>query len=221
MVSLVRPVIFFLLVAFLCPIICIAQRDALTYFSVETGVSLGQGDDLSRVYDFGVRLSNGLTFPVLKRKLRVVLPKVSVNYYGNYYNEGIRDNLIFWNIGPSVELNRNSRKKVNLAPHVGLHYFVGKNFLVPRKGYRGDRVDLFSFRGVGGDLGVKLISNRIFLALSLQIVNPIGKIDNKIKEELKNELGVSEALYNIVEFPPSRFSFNNITLAVGYNIATQ
>lgn len=209
----------FLILALLSSsLLCRAQKDSLIYFAPELGLSLSQGEELSQVYDFGGKFVIAMSLPVFHNTLRVS-PQVSINYFGNNYNEGVRDNLIFWTLGSNVELNSKAIKKAKVVPRLGVFYLIGNNFLTPRKDYSGDRIDLFSFKGLGADLGLKLIlSNQFFLNLNFQIVNPKGEIDSQIQEEIRTEFGVNNALYEVVEFPPSEFSFNNFTLSIGYNL---
>jgi hypothetical protein len=206
-------IVTFLMIVFVCN----AQRDSSNYFSAEAGISLSIGKELSKVYDFGGRITAAASFPAFSQKWRV-RPFVSGNYFGNNYNKATRDNLVFWNLGSSIELNPRATVGIKIVPHAGLFYLIGKNVLTPRKDYQGDPTDLFKFRGIGFDAGVRMVfTNNFFLNLSLQLANPKGDIDDDIKDDLRDELDADSELYEVIQFPRERFSFHALTLTIGFN----
>ncbi len=208
-----------LVVAFvLTSFVGFAQKDSLIYFTPEVGLSYSQGEELSRVYELGGTISGGISFPVFKNKLRLNT-NISFHYFGNNFSESTRDNLLFWNIGAAAELNSNVSKNINFVPYAGIFYLLGNNHLTPRKDFQGDRVDLFTHRGLGFDLGLKvLFESNVFIKVNFQLVTVDAEIDEQIKNDIEEGLEVNDALFNVVEIPSNEFSFNNLTFSIGYKI---
>lgn len=209
--------LFILISFFLFPFLGFTQKDSLIYIIPEVGLSYSQGTEISRVYDFGGKITSGISIPIMDNRIRLN-PNVSLNYFGNNFNEGTRDNLFFWNFGLAVERNYDFSKSIDFAPYIGVFYLMGNNYLSPRSGYQGDVVDLFEHQGVGFDFGFKILfEKQFFLKANFQIVTTQGEIDEGLKREIERGLNVDDALYDVIKFSPTEFSFNNLTLSVGYN----
>jgi hypothetical protein len=215
---MIKTVIASLIIAFAASVNCFAQRDSTIYFSAEFGLSTALGKELNRVYDFGPKLGLSVSIPVSRSKLRMG-PDLSVYNFRNNYNEAIKDNLIFGTLGAFFELNPKSTGKAKVVPRASLFYLLGGNQLAPRDNYSGDKINMYRFNGLGFGLGLKMIfTNHLYLNLNYQMVKADGKVQDDLKEEILDGLDLNDPLYQVVKFPKTKFSFDNLSFTLGYNV---
>lgn len=206
------PLLFFLLMLSQS---VLAQRDVTSFVHFTGGLSYALGKEIGEVYDFGFSVATHATIPINKIILE---PGVRFQYFGNYYNEGIRDNLLLWNFGSRIHLNNTSR----FDPFVGAYYLFGKDYLAPRKDYNGNKVDLMTFRGLGISAGLNFyLSDKLYLQLIGDFVKPKARLDEDIQDDIKEDLEATSSLYNIVTIPDNKISFNTISIKVGYKLSVK
>lgn len=196
-----------------------AQRDSTFHWSISGGGSTAVGPELTKVYDLGLKISTGFSFPLIHDRVRLN-PTIGFNYFGNNYNEAARDNLFFWNLGTRVELNPKLSEGVKFIPFAGVFYLTGNNYITPRKGYSGESVDLFKYSGVGFDFGFRIqFNSNLFVAIAFDIVKPKAKISTKLLEDIKDELEIDSEIYDVISMQETKLSFNNLNISLGYKIS--
>lgn len=190
-----------------------SQRDTLVFVHFTGGASYAIGQEMDQVYDFGLSAATHVSIPAGRV---IIEPGFSFFYFGNYYSKSTRDNLLLWNMGSRIHLNWSSR----FDPFIGAYFLIGKDYLEPRKDYRGSSIDLMTFRGMGISAGLNFYASKcLYFQLTGEFVTPKARLDKSLQDDIKEELEATSSLYNIVSIPDKRISLNTISLKIGYKLS--
>jgi hypothetical protein len=174
------------------------------------GVNYAVGKEMRKVFSLGNTLSGELSM-VHTDKIDII-PLLSLSYYANFLNEGIRNDLFLTNIGCSMLYYSTKSKKMALKG--GVSGILGGDKLRLRKNYEGENIALYFHKGFSVNGGIVFIFEKSSLELNYNYVLSFSKIKKDALKLYQNQVygNLDPPLYSVLDLPIAKLNLSNIQL---------
>jgi hypothetical protein len=188
-------------------------------FLLKFGLNSASGENIRQVYGIGYSLGMGVAIKLLHNHLWVS-PELGVTYFGNNYNKGLRDDLLFSNKGASIAwlFPLDKQSDIYFSPEFGVYHVKGNNKFRPRKDYTGDDILIYSFESYELRPGISLQLKRFKLTATYSLLEITGKLDDYIKEEIVSSAwgDLAPPIYDMFLFPERKFDMSYLHLGMTF-----
>lgn len=185
-------------------------------FQFNVALNVASGKEIKEIYGPGYSLGLGLVIKSFTDRLWIS-PCFDGTYFGNHYDDAIRDDLWMANLGTTVAWNFPFGKagSTSLAPELGGFYVFGDDNFRPRKNYTGDPIHVYSLRGFAFRPGISIVKKHWKLTASYHLCKVKGKLDELLKNSIETEAWGERnpPIYQMYFFPDQKFDMSYFQLS--------
>lgn len=190
--------------------------------AIESSVAFASGRQLKHVYTFGQRAGIYLGFPIPKTGLNFG-PEAAYTHFGNYINRAAvnRNHTFFVGLRANYFFVPSIKKKWLLFPSINIAYMGGKDVISPRKGYVGEPVQTYLFRGYVCALSFGFEISGFSMRLGYEVNRVNAFLSDVLTSQIKSGLGgMAPSLFTdlFMVQKPVKMNFDKVVLTITYNI---